>query len=74
MSDKPTTSTTPDPELFLPEHQPIGGLDGDNARGETAACPTGLSDGGQQSAIRRPGGAGAPGTGNDEENEDVPVM
>lgn len=74
MSDKPTPTTTPDPELFYPEAQPVGGLDGPNARGETAACPTGLSGDDQEATIRRAGGGGAPGTGDDEDNDDVPVM
>lgn len=44
MSDKATT-TTPDPELYLPKTTtdglPVFG--GENARGEVAGCPTGLA-------------------------------
>jgi hypothetical protein len=52
------TTTTPDPELYLPEkagNVDQTTLDGDNARGEVAACPTGLgpldASSGQQPAI-----------------------
>jgi hypothetical protein len=43
MSEK-KNQTAPAPE-HIPT-RPIGGLDGSNPRGETAACPTGLTDAG----------------------------
>jgi hypothetical protein len=53
----------PTPPPQQPIGRPIGGLDGSNPRGETAACPTGLGDAEQQVVPQRAGGGGAPGTG-----------
>jgi hypothetical protein len=42
--------------------KPVGGLGGENARGEPAGCPTGLADPEQARVTQLPGGGGTPGT------------
>jgi hypothetical protein len=54
--------TTPGPVPLPPDGKQAGGLEGENARGETAGCPTGLADPEQAIVTQQPGGAGAPGT------------
>ena len=69
MSEK-ATSTTPDPELFVPDKakKPAPNpaekvLSGEGIRGEVAGCPTGLAASPQAQQPQQPGGGGAPGTG-----------
>ena len=67
---KKATTTTPDPEYAVPkpnvvEVPPPPVLGGENARGETAGCPTGLADSPQGQQPQQSGGGGAPGTGAD---------
>lgn len=50
-------------EELSPLGKQPGGLAGDNARGETAGCPTGLTDPTQATIAQQPGGGGAPTTG-----------
>src|SRR5207237_521668 len=61
---KKATTTTPDPEYAVPkpnvvEVPPPPVLGGENARGETAGCPTGLADSPQGQQPQQPGAGAA---------------
>ena len=68
---KKATTTTPDPELSTSlgsgkegnANAPTTGLAGENVRGEVPGCPTGLVEHPQAQQPQRPGGGGAPTTG-----------
>jgi len=62
MSESARTEK-PQPDDGVPDVRPAGGLGGENARGETAGCPTGLSDPDQVVVPQQPGGGDAPATG-----------
>lgn len=57
------TKKAADREVNKPLQKSVGGLAGENARGEPAGCPTGLADPEQAQVVQQPGGGGAPGTG-----------
>ena len=65
-----TKTSAPKTEPASPVGKTIGGnfdpLSGDNPRGEVAGCPTGLGNIDQANQAQRPGGGGAPGTGEAE--------
>jgi hypothetical protein len=56
------TKKAADRQATNPLQKSVGGLAGENARGEPAGCPTGLADPEQAQVVQQPGG-GAPGTG-----------
>jgi hypothetical protein len=58
------TKKAADREANNPLQKAVGGLAGENARGEPAGCPTGLADPEQAQVIPLPGRGGAPGTGS----------
>src|SRR5262245_49376297 len=59
---KPTKSP-PEAKPLGPVEKRPGVLGAENIRGEVAGCPTGMAAPGQEQAVQRPGGGGAPATG-----------